>query len=133
MEDNIFEAASKQGSSGKKKAFNEKSENHAAANARKVTKVENEDEGEIAQMLKKMQDMKIDLENQLANIYRKGRESKIDVSLLVENANALTKQQLEKMEEQQRLLMEKIDIAITKESCLKKKGKNKEKDRKSVV
>jgi len=126
MEDNIFDTASKQASQ-KKKTVDGKSQQEGVENPTKKTLSENSSSSEIDLMLKKMQDMKTDLENQLASVYRKGRESKINVSYLVESVSSLTKQQLEKIEEQKKLLVDKINVAIPTETCIKKNAKGKEK------
>ena len=121
MDENIFEAASRQGKARKDKLLQSKSEKNAPK------KNEDSFDPEIHDMLDKMKYMKEDLENQLSSVYQKGKESKINVSLLVESASSLTASQLEKMKEQEKLLADKINAAIPAESCLKQPHKSKEK------
>lgn len=122
MEDNIFEASKKQSRSGKNKA----SQDEVLSGLIKKTEG-TQSFNELNAMLQKMQMMKKDLEDQLAEIYRNGKESKINAVLLVENANNLTAKQLEKVEQQERILIEKINAIIPPEACLKKTPKSKEK------
>jgi len=122
MDKNIFESAGKQGLSQKKKAVVQ-FENRVEKSPQQPS-VHNE---EINIMLQKMQNMKLDLENQLTEIYRKGEESKINVSLLMKDAGSLTRQEIQKMEAQKKILEDEIDLVIPQESCLKRKSKSKEK------
>lgn len=122
MDENIFEAAGKQGKAGKDKSSQGKTDGIASKKNEP-----NSVDPEINDMLDKMKFMKEDLENQLSSVYQKGKESKVNVSLLVESANALTTSQLEKMREQEKLLADKINAVIPAESCLKKPMKSKEK------
>lgn len=116
--DNIFDAAGKFAQSKKNKALNEKPRNEL---------IKNRDSSEIDEMLQKMRDMKVDLEQQLSRVYQKGKDSKIDGAILVDNISHLTRQQLKEIEEQEKILTEKIQAAIPAESCLKKNPKSKEK------
>jgi hypothetical protein len=121
MDENIFEAAGRQGKPRKDKASSGRTEGSS------VKKNDGLVDPEISAMLDKMKSMKDDLENQLSSVYQKGRESKVNVSLMIESASALTNAQLEKMKEQEKLLSDKINAVIPAESCLKKPLKSKEK------
>ena len=122
MEDNIFEASRKQSQFQKNKA----SQGHPEKDVVKKNK-ENTRLFELKEMLEKMHEMKKDLEDKLSYIYLKGKQSKIDASLLVNDARDLTRKQLEKMEEEEKKLIEKINAIIPPNACLKKTPKSKEK------
>lgn len=121
MENNIFETAGKQAQSQKNKTSREMPRQN------KGKKIEPTINSELQEMLEKMRIMKEDLEQQLSAIYEKGKESKVNVSLLIEKAKNLTAQQMDKMEEQQRILKEKILATTSPGSCLMKNPKTKEK------
>ncbi|HEV8051504.1 MAG TPA: hypothetical protein VGP47_03345, partial [Parachlamydiaceae bacterium] len=118
MDENIFEAVSRQGKERRNKSLQGKSEASAAKK-----KEDKPVDPEIGVMLDKMKFMKQDLEVQLSDVYQKGKESNINVSLLVESASGLTASQLEKMKEQEKILNDNFNIAVPAESCLKKPEK----------
>lgn len=122
MEDSIFDAASKFAKSRRTKPSEEKAEN---APAKKIDDIVSD--LALKEMLQKMRDMKKDLEDQLSTVYQKGKEAKVNVSLLVESARELTDQQFKQMQEQEKILTDKILAATPPESCLRKNPKSKEK------
>ena len=113
MEDNIFEAA------GKQKRFVEKKT--PAYESEKVTVKKTQDDKSYSELMKK------DLEDQLSDIYQKGKEKNLNAKLLVNNAKDLTSKQLEKMEEEEKKLIDKINAIIPPGACLIKNAKSKEK------
>jgi hypothetical protein len=120
MDENIFEAASKQAKAKKNKPLEGKSEQ---GTSQKKVDLANQ---EVEEMLLKMQTMREDLENQLNNVYQKGSASNINVDHLIDNAGALAVKNLDKMKEQEKILSDKIGKAISSESCLRKNPKSKE-------
>lgn len=121
MTDNIFDTSRKLGQSKKNKTSLESEK--LPVNKNPPTR----NDYEIEEMLEKMRFMKKDLENQLSAVYQKGKESKINIALLVDNKDHLTEKELEKLQEEEKSLTEKISAVISPESCLKKIPKNKEK------
>lgn len=120
MDENIFEAASKQAKAKKNKPLGDKSEQETS---QKKVDLANE---EVGEMLQKMQTMREDLENQLNSVYQKGTASNINVDHLIDNAGALAVKNLDKMREQEKILSDKIGQAIPSESCLRKNPKSKD-------
>lgn len=125
MEDNIFDAASKYAKYKKNKTTEGKSQVKSAPAPVKKMDVLDTDPA-LKEMLQKMRDMRKDLEDQLSTIYEKGKESKVNVSLLLHNTHELTDQQFKQMQEQEKMLTEKILAATPPESCLRRNPKTKE-------
>lgn len=118
MENNIFEAAGKQ----PKKRPSEKKGAKVIATAKVQATSE-----ELDAMLNQMREIRENLENQLAAIYQKGKESNIDMSQFPDNAYALTAKEIEKVQQKELELREKINAITPPESCIRKVPKSKEK------
>ena len=82
---------------------------------------------EIEKMLNKMQEMGQDLQTRLEEIQTLGKEKHIDLDKYFGDTYRLTKQELEQIEERERIVREKVNAAFPPESCIRPVGKSKEK------
>lgn len=127
MDENIFEALSKQTKKKKNQAIENKPSADPLSKSDPVSKSDGNSQLGIGEMWKKMQDMKEDLEKQLSNVYQKGKEAKIDVDLLMDRAGGSVLKQSINLKEREKILNDAINGVILPEACLRKNAKSKDK------
>lgn len=126
MDRNIFDAAAKK---LRKKSNNKQNPpNRRASSA--AASLNNETGGqnlEVNEMLQRMKSMQQDLDNQMAELRRKGRLYNIDIDLYIENLTRHYPQEMNKVTQEQKELLDSIDSLFTPETCIKPNPKSKEK------
>lgn len=125
MADSIFDQAGRMG--GKpKKAKNLGSDSERSSPKVDPTFKSGESTDDIATMLDKMRKMRKDLESQLETIRDSAKANGINIEKYFGTTYELTKQEIEKMRDQEKVLSDKIAAAIPADSCLNRNPKSKE-------
>jgi hypothetical protein len=126
MDRNIFDAAAKKlGEQSRNKS--KSSAKSAFSTSAPAKKKANSEISETDEMMQRMRVMQQDLDNQMAELRKLGRLHNVDVDLYLENLTKRYPQEMKKVTQAQKELLDAIDNIFSPGTCIKPNSKSKEK------
>lgn len=118
MERNIFDAAAKKLSKRSKRAAQEST---SASKEKRSGHVSEADD-----MVRRMQEMQQDLDKKMAELRKNGKLYNIDVDLYIDNLKNHYPNEMKKVSQAQKELIDAIDAIFSPETCIKRNPKTKD-------